>query len=96
MLFHEGAGADAERSGWRDLFEAAISDADFRDERREYSEFAIASKEELFFMRTLAANMDVKRVPHCADGSDWTCRAPQLAALRRAKPCRAGRRRCRD
>ena len=59
-----GRGADAEGSGWRDLFEAAISDADFRDGRREYSEFAIASKEELFFMRTLAANMDVKRVPH--------------------------------
>ncbi len=64
MLFHEGAGADVEGSGWRDLFEAVISDADFRDGRREYSEFAIASKEELFFMRTLAANMDVKRVPH--------------------------------
>jgi len=64
MLFHEGAGADAEGSGWRDLFEAAISDADFRDQRREYTEFAIASKEELFFVRTLAANMDVKRVPH--------------------------------
>ena len=64
MPFHEGAGADVEGSGWLDLFEAAISDADFHDGRCEFADFGIATKEELFFMRILAAKMDVKRVPH--------------------------------
>jgi len=64
MPFHEGAGADVEGPGWRDLFEAALSDADFRDGQREFADFKIATKEELFFMRALAAKMDVKRIPH--------------------------------
>ena len=64
MLFHEGAGADAEGSGWLDLFEAALSDAELRDGQREFSDFKIANKEELFFLRILAARMDVQRVPH--------------------------------
>jgi len=63
-LFHEGAGASVERSGWLDLFEAALSDADFRDGQRQFADFNIATKEELFCLRTLAARMDVKRVPH--------------------------------
>jgi asparagine synthase (glutamine-hydrolysing) len=64
MAFHEGAGGDLAGSGWPDLFETALSDADFHDGQREFSDFAIASKEELFYLRTLAAKMDVKRVPH--------------------------------
>jgi asparagine synthase (glutamine-hydrolysing) len=64
MLFHEGAGADAEKSGWLDVFEAALSDADFHDGQREFRDFEIATKEELFFMRTLASKIDVKRIPH--------------------------------
>ena len=64
MLFHEGAGADVERSGWLDLFEMALSDADFRDGQREFAAFKIGSKEELFFIRALAAKMDVNRIPH--------------------------------
>jgi asparagine synthase (glutamine-hydrolysing) len=63
-LFHEGAAASVERSGWLDLFEAAVSDADFHDGQREFADFNIATKEELFCMRTLAARLDVKRVPH--------------------------------
>jgi asparagine synthase (glutamine-hydrolysing) len=64
MLFHEGAGGDVEESGWLDLFEGALSDADFHDGQHEFSDFAIANKEELFYMRTLAVKMDVKRIPH--------------------------------
>jgi len=63
-LFHEGAGSSVEQSGWLDLFEAVLSDADFHDGQREFSDFAIANKEELFCLRTLAATMDVRRVPH--------------------------------
>lgn len=64
MPFHEGAGGGAEGSGWLDLFEAALSDADFQDGQREFADFKICTKEELFFMRTLADKMDVKRIPH--------------------------------
>lgn len=64
MVFHEGASADAEGLQWLDLFETAVSDTDFRDGQREFADFAITTKEELFFMRILAAKMDVKRVPH--------------------------------
>ena len=64
MLFHEGAAGDVERSGWLDLFEAALSDADFNDGQREFSDFQIATKEELFYLRILAVKMDVKRIPH--------------------------------
>jgi len=51
-------------SGWLDLFEMALSDADLRDGQHEFADFEIASKEELFYMRILAAKMDVKRIPH--------------------------------
>jgi len=64
MLFNEGADGNVEGSGWLDLFEAALSDVDFHDGQREFSDFAIATKEELFYMRTLAAKMDVNRIPH--------------------------------
>lgn len=63
-LFHEGAGGDVEGSGWLDLFEAALSDADLRDGQREFADFQIVTKEELFNMRALAAKMDVRRIPH--------------------------------
>jgi asparagine synthase (glutamine-hydrolysing) len=64
MLFHEGAGGEVGETGWLDLFEAALSDADFYDGQREFSDFEITNKEELFYIRTLAAKMDVKRIPH--------------------------------
>lgn len=67
MLFNEGAGGDVEESGWLDMFEAALTDADFRDGRREFARFEIATKEELYYMRVLAANMDVDRIPHLRD-----------------------------
>jgi asparagine synthase (glutamine-hydrolysing) len=64
MLFNEGADGDVERSGWLGLFEEALSDSDFHDGRRQFAAFGIASKEELFYMRSLAARMDVYRIPH--------------------------------
>jgi asparagine synthase (glutamine-hydrolysing) len=64
MLFHEGADGDVQGSGWLDLFEAALSDADLHDGQGEFADFEIASKEELFYMRILAAKMDVTRIPH--------------------------------
>ncbi len=67
LVFHEGAGGDVAGTGWLDLFEAALPDADFHDGQRQFSEFEIASKEELFYLQILAAKMDVKRVPHLRD-----------------------------
>jgi len=67
LVFHEGAGGEVAGTGWLDLFEAALPDADFHDGQREFAEFEIASKEELFYLQILAAKMDVKRVPHLRD-----------------------------
>jgi asparagine synthase (glutamine-hydrolysing) len=64
MLFHEGVDGDVEGSGWLDLFEEALSDADLQDGQHEFANFEIATKEELFYMQTLAAKMDVNRIPH--------------------------------
>lgn len=64
MAFHEGAAGDLDGSSWLDLFEEALSDADFHDGRREFADFKIATKEELFYLRMLASKMDVKRIPH--------------------------------
>ena len=64
MLFHEGAGGEVEESGWLGLFEAALSDADFHDGQRAFSDFSVATKEELFYLQILAGKMDVKRIPH--------------------------------
>ncbi len=67
LAFHEGAGGDVAGTGWLDLFDEALSDAEFRDGQREFSEFEIVSKEELYYLQILAAKMDVKRVPHMRD-----------------------------
>ena len=64
MLFYEGAGGETEASGWLDLFETALSDAAVSDGQREFSDFAVATKEELFYLRSLANSVDVKRIPH--------------------------------
>jgi asparagine synthase (glutamine-hydrolysing) len=64
MPFHEGAGGDSEGSRWLDLFESAVSDTDFHGGQREFADFKVATKEELFYLRILASKMDVKRVPH--------------------------------
>lgn len=64
LLFNEGADGGVDRSGWLALFEEAISDADLRDGQRQFAAFGIVTKEELFYMRSLAAGMDVNRIPH--------------------------------
>jgi asparagine synthase (glutamine-hydrolysing) len=62
LPFHEGAGIEGSR--WIDLLEDVVSDAELRDGQREFAEFAVANKEELFLLRALAATMDVRRVAH--------------------------------
>ena len=64
MAFDEGAGTDVDGTGWCDLFNAVISDAEFRDGQREFADYGIATKEELFYIRTLSRSMDISRVPH--------------------------------
>lgn len=64
LAFHEGAGGDLEGSAWADMFETVLSEADLRDGQCEFADFNIANKEELFYIGTLAARMDVRRVPH--------------------------------
>lgn len=61
LLFDEGAGGS---SVWSDLFETTISDGDLLDGQREFSDFGIETKEELYLLRALASSMAVDRVPH--------------------------------
>jgi len=65
----EGAGLDVSphQSAWKRRFEEEISDADFRDGRREFAAFRLQSKEELYYLRKLAEAFDVARVPHLRD-----------------------------
>ncbi len=64
LAFHEGAGSDMDGPDWLDMFEVALSDAELTDGRREFANFSIATKEELFYIRALSAKLDVRRVPH--------------------------------
>lgn len=64
LAFSDGVASDADGTDWRDLFEDAISDAEFRDGTREFADYSIVSKEELFYIRTLAGKMDISRIPH--------------------------------
>jgi asparagine synthase (glutamine-hydrolysing) len=63
---NEGAGLDATQtdSQMKHYVEAQVSDADYRDGRDRFRDYDIASKEELFYLDTLARMMDVERVPH--------------------------------
>jgi asparagine synthase (glutamine-hydrolysing) len=67
--FGEGAGLDVtpQASGWKRRFDAAISDADFRDGQRQFATFNVQTKEELYYLRKLAGTFDVMRVPHLGD-----------------------------
>jgi asparagine synthetase B (glutamine-hydrolysing) len=67
--FGEGSGLDVtpQHSAWKRRFDAAISDADFRDGKRQFAAFRPQSKEELYYMRKLAQRFDVMRVPHLRD-----------------------------
>ena len=64
LLFHDGVRGEGHARWWENIFEEAVTDADFRDGRREYEDYNLATKEELFLLRALASSMDVARVPH--------------------------------
>ena len=62
--FDEGAGIASESAAWPALFEAAVSDRDFQDGKKEFATFEIASKEEFFYLRALSRRLNVHRIPH--------------------------------
>jgi asparagine synthase (glutamine-hydrolysing) len=62
--FDEGAGIASEGAGWPALFEEAISDREFEDGKAQFAGFEIATKEEFFYLRALARNLDINRIPH--------------------------------
>jgi asparagine synthase (glutamine-hydrolysing) len=64
VMFDEGAGLELGRPGWQRLFEEMISDREFRDGCHQYEAYGIRTKEELFYLRTLASGIDISRVPH--------------------------------
>ena len=66
VLFDEGAGLslDHQNSVWGQFFAEQISDRDFEAGRREYEAYGVRTREELFYLRALAASMDISRVPH--------------------------------
>ncbi len=65
LLFDVGCGFD--EAAWKARFEAAITDRDFRDGKKEFARFSIVSKEELYCLRCLSRVMDIERVPHLRD-----------------------------
>jgi asparagine synthase (glutamine-hydrolysing) len=67
--FGEGAGLDVtpQNSGWKRRFDAALSDADFREGQRRFAAFNVQTKEELYYLGKLAETVDVMRVPHLRD-----------------------------
>ena len=67
VAFGEGAGIAPGQDGWSRYFEAAVSDADFRDGQREFEAFRVQSKEELYYLRKLSQFIDVNRVPYLKD-----------------------------
>lgn len=68
ILFSDGAGLAAiSDAAWDARFADLISDADFADGQRQFADYAVATKEELFYLRSLAAHMDISRVPHLKD-----------------------------
>ena len=66
---HRGSGFDASQAEgpWTRFAEAVVSDRELADGVREYAAFDLRGKEELVYLRALAATMDVTRVPHLRD-----------------------------
>jgi asparagine synthase (glutamine-hydrolysing) len=63
---NEGAGLDVSQadSPLRRRVEALVSDREFADGRRRFAGYALASKEEYYYLTRLAKVLDVERVPH--------------------------------
>ena len=76
--FDEGAGLKNDE-GWQDMFETALSNSELAEGVREFAQYEISSKEELFCLRALANAMDISRVPHLK--SRLRLVVPQLAQV---------------
>jgi asparagine synthase (glutamine-hydrolysing) len=63
---NEGAGLDVtqKQSPLKSFIEAKISDRDYRDGLSRFRAYDLESKEELYYLQTLAGVMDIARVPH--------------------------------
>lgn len=79
--FDEGAGLDfgAEGTGLTQRFEDAISETEFADGKREFVNFDIQTKEELYYIRRLSEVIDVGRVPHLRDRARISLPAAMLS-----------------
>ena len=85
LPLNEGAGLDDSQtaSPMKRHFENRISDKDFADGRRRFGAYALESKEELFYLRTLASTMEIDRVPHLKGRLKLSAPAiPQIEALK--------------
>ena len=63
---NEGAGLDESQndSVMKSFFEERISDRDYAEGRNRFRSYDLETKEELFYLRKLADQMDISRVPH--------------------------------
>jgi len=66
LPFNEGAGFDVSQneSPWVTLAETTISHSELADGKREFAAYGVTTKEELLYIRKLAQQMDISRVPH--------------------------------
>jgi asparagine synthase (glutamine-hydrolysing) len=85
LPLNEGAGLDDSQidSPMKRYFEDQISDRDFTEGRRRFDAYDLESKEALFYIQTLAATMDIERVPHLKGRLKLSAPAiPQIQALK--------------
>lgn len=63
---NEGAGLDAAQndSHMKRFFEAKISDSEYYDGLKLFSDYDLGSKEELYYIQKLSGFLDISRVPH--------------------------------
>ena len=82
----EGSGFDLSPScsPWRALAEQSLSDLDYRDGQRRYSQFDLRTKEEMFYLTKLAEVLDLSRVPHLSTRSRM--RFPTVKGMERLNP----------
>jgi asparagine synthase (glutamine-hydrolysing) len=66
---HRGSGFDASQADgpWTRHAAETVSDRDFTDGQREFAAYDLRAKEELVYLRALAASLDIARVPHLRD-----------------------------
>jgi asparagine synthase (glutamine-hydrolysing) len=85
LPLNEGAGLDDSQiaSPMKRHFEDRISDRDFAEGQRRFEAYDLKSKEELFYLQTLASTMDIDRVPHLKGRLRLSAPAiPQIQALK--------------